>query len=120
MSQSEPRRCHTASSNWLRIMRNQVRFYLPLNVELPNDFFTQAVVLAKDVAARERLQKKLETALAENFPSAVSSVSPLGLGPPVGWPLQYRVSGPDVEQVRAIALKVGQVVASDPRAKSVN
>jgi multidrug efflux pump subunit AcrB len=100
--------------------RGAIRFYLPLNVELPNNFFTQAVVVAKDVAARDHLHLKLERLLAEEFPAAVSSISPLGLGPPVGWPLQYRVSGPDVEQIREIALKVGQVVASDPRAKSVN
>jgi len=100
--------------------RGAIRFYLPLNVELPNNFFTQAVVVAKDVAARERLHAKLEHLLAEEFPSAVASVSPLELGPPVGWPLQYRVSGPNVEKVREIALKVGQVVASDPRAKSIN
>lgn len=100
--------------------RGAIRFYLPLSVELPNDSFTQAVVVAKDVAARERLQVGLERRLAEEFPAAVSSVSPLGLGPPVGWPLQYRVSGPDVEQVRAIALKVGQILASDPRAKGIN
>ncbi len=58
--------------------RGAIRFYLPLNVELPNNFFTQAVVLAKDVAARERLQKKLEAELADKFPSAVTRVSPLG------------------------------------------
>src|SRR5271169_1997465 len=100
--------------------RGAIRFYLPLNVELPNDFFTQAVVLAKDVAARERLQKKLEAALAENFPSAVSRVSPLGLGPPVGWPVQYRVSGPDISEVRDIALRLAQIVASDPGSRHVN
>ncbi|MDA9410497.1 efflux RND transporter permease subunit [Bradyrhizobium sp. CCBAU 45384] len=100
--------------------RGAIRFYLPLNAELPNDFFTQAVVVAKDVAARERLQVKLERLLAEDFPAAVASVSPLGLGPPVGWPLQYRVSGPDLEQVRELALKVGQIVASDPRTKNIN
>jgi multidrug efflux pump subunit AcrB len=100
--------------------RGAIRFYLPLNVELPNNFFTQAVVVAKDVAARERLHAKLNRILAEQFPSAVSAVSPLGLGPPVGWPLQYRVSGPDVEQIREIALKIGQILASDPHAKSVN
>ncbi|RXH07648.1 efflux RND transporter permease subunit [Bradyrhizobium guangzhouense] len=100
--------------------RGAIRFYLPLNAELPNSFFTQAVVVAKDVAARERLQAKLERLLAEEFPSAVSSVAPLGLGPPVGWPLQYRVSGPDVERVRETALKVGQIIASDPRTKGVN
>ncbi|EIG61872.1 efflux RND transporter permease subunit [Bradyrhizobium sp. WSM1253] len=100
--------------------RGAIRFYLPLNVELPNDSFTQAVVVAKDVAARERLRVRLERLLAEEVPAAVSSVSPLGLGPPVGWPLQYRVSGPDVERVREIALKLGQIIASEPRAKGVN
>ncbi|KYG24341.1 ACR family transporter [Bradyrhizobium sp. AT1] len=100
--------------------RGAIRFYLPLNVELPNDSFTQAVVVAKDVAARERLRQKLERLLAEEFPAAVASVSSLGLGPPVGWPLQYRVSGPDVEQVRGIALEVAQILASDPRTKGVN
>jgi multidrug efflux pump len=97
-----------------------VRFYLPLNVQLPNDFFTQAVVVAKDVAARERLHLKLEKVLAQEFPEAVASVSPLELGPPVGWPVQYRVSGPDVEQVRENALRLGQIVASNPDAKQVN
>src|SRR5262249_57753798 len=73
--------------------RGAIRFYLPLNVELANNFFTQAVIVAKDVAARERLQKKLEVQLAEKFPSAVSRVSPLGLGPPVGLPVQYPLRG---------------------------
>src|SRR5271168_267768 len=100
--------------------RGAIRFYLPLNIELPNDFFTQAVVLAKDVAARERLQKKLEAALSENFPSAVSRVSPLGLGPPVGWPVQYRVGGPDISELRDIALQLAQIVATDPGARHVN
>ena len=100
--------------------RGAIRFYLPLDVQLPNDFFTQAVILAKDVAARERLHKKLESALAEQFPSAVSRVSPLGLGPPVGWPVQYRVSGPDLSEVRDIALQLAQIVAAAPGARHVN
>jgi multidrug efflux pump subunit AcrB len=100
--------------------RGAIRFYLPLSVELPNNFFTQAVVLAKDVAARERLQKKLEAALAENFPSAVSRVSPLGLGPPVGWPVQYRISGPDISELRDIALRLAQIVATDSGSRHVN
>ncbi|MCW2220566.1 multidrug efflux pump subunit AcrB [Bradyrhizobium japonicum] len=100
--------------------RGAIRFYLPLNVQLPNDFFTQAVVIAKDVAARERLHSKLEKLLAQEFPNAIAFVSPLELGPPVGWPVQYRVSGPDVERVREIALKVGQIVASSPDTKQVN
>jgi multidrug efflux pump subunit AcrB len=100
--------------------RGAIRFYLPLNVELANNFFTQAVIVAKDVPARERLQKKLEAELAEKFPSAVSRVSPLGLGPPVGWPVQYRVSGPDISEVRDIALQFARIVASDPGSRHVN
>ncbi|UWU79427.1 efflux RND transporter permease subunit [Bradyrhizobium huanghuaihaiense] len=100
--------------------RGAIRFYLPLSVELPNEFFTQAVVVARSVAARERLHAKLERFLANEFPNAISSVSPLGLGPPVGWPLQYRVSGPDVERVRDIALEVARILGSDPSARSTN
>jgi multidrug efflux pump subunit AcrB len=100
--------------------RGAIRFYLPLNVQLPNDFFAQAVIVAKDVAARERLRIKLTKVLADDFPSAVSRISPLELGPPVGWPVQYRVRGPDTAQVREIALKLAQIVATIPQAVHVN
>jgi multidrug efflux pump len=100
--------------------RGAIRFYLPLNVQLPNNFFSQAVVVAKDVAARERLHAKLEKVLAEDFPSVVSRVYPLELGPPVGWPVQYRVSGPDLSEVREIAAKLAQLVARNPQAVNVN
>ncbi len=100
--------------------RGAIRFYLPLDVQLPNDFFAQTVIVATDVAARERLQTKLEKALAEDFPQLVSRISPLELGPPVGWPVQYRVSGPDIEKVRAIAFDLAAVVASNPQAEKVN
>ena len=100
--------------------RGAIRFYLPLNVQLANDFLTQAVIVAKDVPARERLGDKLEHLLANDFPNAISRVYPLELGPPVGWPVQYRVSGPDVDQVREIALKLAQVIATNPQAKKVN
>jgi len=108
-------------SHWSTYVgRGAIRFYLPLNVQLANDFFSQAVIVAKDVAARERLRAKLETFLANEFPSAISRVSPLELGPPVGWPVQYRVSGPDVAQVREIAFKLSQIIASNPKAEKVN
>lgn len=100
--------------------RGAIRFYLPLNVQLPNSFFSQAVIVAKDVAARERLRKKLERALAEDFPNLISRVSPLELGPPVGWPVQYRVSGPDIAQVREIALNLARTVATNPQAAHIN
>ncbi|SDR44167.1 Multidrug efflux pump subunit AcrB [Rhizobiales bacterium GAS113] len=97
-----------------------VRFYLPLNVQLPNDFFAQMVVVTKGLQQRERVKAKLEQALATEFPSVVGRVYPLELGPPVGWPLQYRVGGPDPDQVRAIAFRVAQAMQSIPEARNVN
>jgi multidrug efflux pump subunit AcrB len=100
--------------------RGAIRFYLPLDVQLPNDFFAQTVIVAKNLQARERLKVKLEETLAEDFPSVVARVYPLELGPPVGWPVQYRVSGPDLGEVREIAIKLAQTIATNPYAKNVN
>ena len=102
------------------IGRGAIRFYLPLDVRLPNDFFAQAVVVAKDLAARERLRAKLEKMLSEQMPSVVGRVSPLELGPPVGWPVQYRVSGPDLSQVRSISLRLAEVLGGDPHITEVS
>lgn len=98
--------------------RGAIRFYLPLNVQLPNPFFAQAVVVAKDLEARKRLQPRLEALLAEQFPAAISRVAPLELGPPVGWPVQYRVLGPEIEGIRSIALELAQVVATSGGVRS--
>jgi multidrug efflux pump subunit AcrB len=94
--------------------RGAIRFYLPLDVQLPNDFFTQSVIVAKDVAARERLRTRLEHFFADELPSAITRVSPLELGPPVGWPVQYRVSGPDVSVIREISFNLARIIASNP------
>jgi len=99
--------------------RGAVRFYLPLNVQLPNDYFAQAVVVTKGLEERERVKAKLEIALANEFPSVVGRVYPLELGPPVGWPLQYRVSGPRPSEVRDIAFKVADLLGSSD-AKNVH
>ncbi len=100
--------------------RGAIRFYLPLSVQLPNPFVSQIVVVAKDIAARDRLQMKLEKALAVEFPEVTARVAPLEMGPPVGWPLQYRISGPDKDKVAAIALQFSSVLGSDARARNVN
>jgi multidrug efflux pump subunit AcrB len=102
------------------IGQGAVRFYLPLNVQLPNDFFAQAVVVTKGLQQRERVKARLEHALATEFPSVVGRVYPLELGPPVGWPLQYRVSGLEPGRVRAIAFQVAQEIGSAPGAENVN
>jgi multidrug efflux pump len=100
--------------------RGAIRFYLPLDVQLPNDFFAQVVIVAKDVNARNRLQAKLEKVLANEFPGLVGRISPLELGPPVGWPIQYRVSGPDLPQARSIALNLARVIGKNPDTQKVN
>jgi multidrug efflux pump len=76
--------------------------------------------VAKDLEARERLQPRLEQILAEEFPEVIGRVSPLELGPPVGWPLQYRVLGPDKDEVRRIAMDLAKVMGDDNRTLRVN
>ncbi|MDM0011295.1 efflux RND transporter permease subunit [Variovorax sp. J22P168] len=100
--------------------RGAVRFILTLNAQLANPFFAQVIVVAKDLEARDRLQVKLEKALAEQFPDIVARISPLELGPPVGWPLQYRVMGPNNDEVRRISLQVADILGSDPKARHIN
>ncbi len=100
--------------------RGAIRFYLPLNVQLAHDFFSQIVIIAKDVEARDRLQKKLEKVLAEHFPGLVSRIAPLELGPPVGWPVQYRVSGPDIGKVRDVALELARRMGETPSVARIN
>ena len=102
------------------IGQGAVRFYLPLNVQLPNDFFSQVVIVTKSLAARERVRTRLSRALSEQFPEVVARLSPLELGPPVGWPLQYRISGPDPRKVSELAYQAAAVVASDARTQSIN
>jgi multidrug efflux pump subunit AcrB len=100
--------------------RGAIRFYLPLDVQLADPFFGQVVLVAKDVAARKRLEERLGKVLEEQFPEVVSRIAPLELGPPVGWPVQYRVSGPDTGEVRAIAMRLAAAMASNSDVRDVN
>jgi multidrug efflux pump len=100
--------------------RNVIRFYLPLSIRPPSDNASQIVVMANDFDARIRLQDALTNFLTEEFPEAVSRVSPLELGPPIGWPLQYRVTGPDTEVLRSEALKLAGIIAGYPNASEIH
>jgi multidrug efflux pump subunit AcrB len=92
------------------------RFWLGLNPVLPNPNFAQIVIVTKDLAARERVKARLEKALAEGaLPQARARVDRFVFGPPVGFPVQFRVVGPDPMKVRAIAEEVRQVMASNPK-----
>ncbi len=100
--------------------RGAVRFYLPMDLQLPNDYFGQLVVVTKGLEQRKQVQARLEQALETAFPNVVARVYPLELGPPVGWPLQYRVSGPDPDHVREIAFKVAQIMGEQASVQKVN
>ncbi|MER8975291.1 efflux RND transporter permease subunit [Mesorhizobium sp. M0800] len=97
-----------------------VRFYLPLDAQLANDYFAQAVVVTKGHAVRQAVIDRLDKALSTGFDDVMSRVTPLELGPPVGWPLKFRVSGPDAEQTRAIAQRFAQVLGGNASIRNIN
>jgi multidrug efflux pump len=92
------------------------RFWLGLNPVLPNPNFAQIVIVTKDLEARERVKARLEKALADGaVPEARTRVDRFVFGPPVGFPVQFRVIGPDPMKVREIAEQVRQVMAANPK-----
>ncbi|MFM4942472.1 efflux RND transporter permease subunit [Aeromonas bivalvium] len=95
------------------------RFYLSLDPELPNPGYAQFVVMTRDLEARERVRSRLMAMAGEQFPQAWVRVTRLELGPPVGFPVQFRIVGPDTQGVRTIARQVEQVVASNPQVRDV-
>jgi multidrug efflux pump subunit AcrB len=93
------------------------RFWLGLNPQLPNESFSETVIVSKDVAARERIKARLEKAVADGALSeARVRVDRFNFGPPVGFPVQFRVIGPDTKTVRDIAYKVREVMRTEKRA----
>ena len=102
------------------VRQGAIRFYLPLDVALPNDFFAQSVVITKGLKERDQVRARLEQALAERLPAAVARIYPLELGPPVGWPVKYRVSGPDPARVHNIALRVAEQMEAITGMRHIN
>ncbi|MCU1724069.1 efflux RND transporter permease subunit [Pseudomonas sp. 5P_5.1_Bac1] len=96
------------------------RFYLPLDQQLPAASFAQFVVLAKTIEDREALRTWLIETLNEQFPDLRSRVTRLENGPPVGYPVQFRVTGEHIEQVRALARKVAAKVRENPHVANVH
>src|SRR5262245_9959969 len=90
------------------------RFWLGLNPVLPNPNFAQVVIVTKDLDARERVKARLEHAIADGaVPEARVRVDRFVFGPPVGFPVQFRVVGPDPMVVRGIADQVRTVMAEN-------
>jgi len=96
------------------------RFFLSLDQQLFRTNFAQLVVLTRDVAARERVVARLRTALKNDFPGVRARVVRVPLGPPVNYPVQFRVSGEDPDVLKAIAEKVAERMRANPNTLDVN
>ncbi|MGO4377855.1 efflux RND transporter permease subunit [Pseudoduganella sp. RAF19] len=96
------------------------RFYLPLNQIFPQTNVSQMVVLAKDLHSREELRKKITDIFKTDFPEVRGRVQLLPNGPPVPYPVQFRVTGADVATVRSIADQVKDVMRANPNTLGVN
>ncbi|WP_054912879.1 efflux RND transporter permease subunit [Pseudomonas sp. NBRC 111127] len=96
------------------------RFYLPLDQQLPAASFAQFVVLAKSMHDRERLRSWLIATVDQQFPELRARVTRLENGPPVGYPVQFRVTGEHIEKARALAREVAAKVRENPHVVNVH
>jgi multidrug efflux pump subunit AcrB len=94
------------------------RFWLGLNPQLPNEAFAEIVIVAKGVDARERIKARIEKVVHDGaLTEARVRVDRFNYGPPVGFPVQFRVIGPDANTVRDIAYKVRDVVRQNDKVR---
>ncbi len=96
------------------------RFYMPLDQQLRNPNFSELLVVAKDLPARERLVARIREIVGSDFPTIRFKVDKLFNGPPVGWAVQMRVTGPDRVEVRRIADEVTKGFRADPIVSTVH
>lgn len=96
------------------------RFYLPLDQQLPSSRFGQFVVRCKSVPEREEVRAWLIKTMQEEFPTLTTRISRLENGPPVGYPIQLRLSGEHIDEVRALARQVADKLRQNPYLSSVH
>nr|WP_314492410.1 efflux RND transporter permease subunit [uncultured Pseudomonas sp.] len=96
------------------IGQGAIRFYLPLDQQLQNPFYAQLVIVSTGLEQRSELIARLKKRLREDFVGIGSNVQSLEMGPPVGRPIQYRVSGKDIDQVRRHAIELASVLDANP------
>lgn len=94
--------------------RGAPRFVLTFDVQPDDPTFGQMVIVTKGLEARDRLKTDLQAYLHKTFPGTDAFVKVLDIGPPVGRPVQYRISGPDIQKVRELAQKTAGIVMSHP------
>jgi multidrug efflux pump len=90
------------------------RYYLPLDIQLSHRGFAQFVILNKDLAQREALRTDLLKLFETDFPALRASVLRLENGPPVGFPVQFRVNGSDIAKIREISNQIADIMRSNP------
>lgn len=95
------------------------RYYLPTDIQLPHRGFAQFVILNKDLATREALRSDLLKLFENDFPNLRASVKRLENGPPVGFPVLFRVDGTDIPKVREIAHKIEAIMLENPHLTNV-
>ena len=95
------------------------RFYLPLDQQLPSPNLSQFVITAKSVRDRQRLAAALGEILRTQYATMRTRISRLENGPPIGFPVQFRVTGPEIETVRGLSEQVAQVMRADARTSNV-
>ena len=95
------------------------RFYLPLDQQLPAPNFAQFVILTEGIPEREALRARMIELFERDFPNLRANVTRLENGPPVGFPVQFRVSGPDIPTVRRYAAEVAEVMRTNPHLSDV-
>ena len=88
------------------------RFVLSFDVQIGDAAYGQTVILTKGLDVRDKLRVKLQDYLTRTFPGTDAYVKLLDIGPPVGRPVQYRVSGPNLQQVRGLAQTVAAAMAT--------
>ena len=96
------------------------RFYLPLDQIFPQTNVSQLIVMPRDTATRALLLKRIPTVLAQEFPEVRGRVKLLPNGPPVAYPVQFRVIGPDPARLRAHADEVVAALRESPNTRGVN
>ncbi|MFY9460193.1 MAG: efflux RND transporter permease subunit [Aquabacterium commune] len=96
------------------------RFYLPLDQIFPQSNVSQSIVLPKDLKEREALRVRLPQLLAEEFPEVRGRVKLLPNGPPVPYPVQFRVVGSDAATVRQWADQAKEILRANPSMRGVN
>lgn len=96
------------------------RFILTLDVQQQNQNFAQLLVKTKGFKDREIVLNRIKKVLATQFPDVRGRVNRLELGPPVGYPVQFRVSGPDPDQIMKIAQQVESIIRDNPYTVNTN